>query len=325
MKRREFITLLGSAAAWPLAARAQQAERVRRVGWLGVAIDPGSFALRAALGEGLAKLGWIDGRNLRIDLRVVGEVDQMGAYAAELVSLRPDVIITSGGAATGMVSQQTQTIPIVFTAGGDPVVAGFVRNIDRPEGNITGFSNAEPSIAGKWLELLKEAAPHLARVGIAFNSVLATVQSSYIASVSAAAQALGVKALSMPARTAADIVSGIEAFAAEPNGGLVVLPPSPGVIRDTIVPLAARHRLPAIYPSKEDAAAGGLLAYAPDRIDQARRAASYVDRLLRGAKVAELPVQFPTKYELLVNLKTAKAIGLTVPPTLLARADEVIE
>jgi putative ABC transport system substrate-binding protein len=273
MKRREFITLLGSAAAWPLAARAQQAERVRRVGWLGVAIDPGSFALRAALGEGLAKLGWIDGRNLRIDLRVVGEVDQMGAYAAELVSLRPDVIITSGGAATGMVSQQTQTIPIVFTAGGDPVVAGFVRNIDRPEGNITGFSNAEPSIAGKWLELLKEAAPHLARVGIAFNSVLATVQSSYIGSVSAAAQALGVKALSMPARTAADIVSGIEAFAAEPNGGLVVLPPSPGVIRDTIVPLAARHRLPAIYPSKEDAAAGGLLAYAPDRIDQARRAA----------------------------------------------------
>jgi putative ABC transport system substrate-binding protein len=330
MQRREFIGGLGAAAAWPRVAGAQQGGGMRRIGWLigGAENDLGSRASRAALQEALAKLGWIEGRNLRIDLRFgAGDPAQIRAYAAELVGLAPDVMVTGTGAATEAVRQQTQTIPIVFTAGPDPVATGLLRSIARPEGNITGFSTLEPSIAGKWLELLKEAAPRVTRVAIVFNPELAPSAPIYISLIEAAAPTFGVQAIKMPVRNAVDTVRAIDAFAAEPNGGLLVLPPTPTTaIRETIFQLAAQHRLPAIYnTNRSDADAGGLLAYSPDRVDQNRRAASYVDRLLRGAKVSELPVQFPTKFELIVNLKTAKAIGLTIPEAFLLRADELIE
>jgi len=330
MKRREFITLLGSTAAtWPLAARAQQTERVRRIGWLIAAAenDLGVRATRAAFQKELAKLGWIEGRNLRTEVRFgVGDPDRLYAYAAELVGLVPDVIVTNGGAPTRALQERTQTIPIVFTGGPDAVAAGLVRNISRPEGNATGFSGRPPSILGKSLELLKEAAPRLARVAIIFIPELAAAGPDYIASIEASAPTLGLKTIKTPVRNAVDIVQAIDAFATEPNGGIVTLPPpNTTAIRETIVQLAAHHRLPAIYPFRDDTVAGGLLAYATDPVDQNRRAASYVDRLLRGAKVSELPVQFPTKFDLIVNLKTAKAIGLTVPRILVARATELIE
>jgi putative ABC transport system substrate-binding protein len=224
------------------------------------------------------------------------------------------------------VQQQTPTIPIVFIGGGDPAAIGLVRNIERPEGNTTGFSGPEPSIAGKYLELLKEAAPRISRVAIVFNPEIAPTAPNYISLIEALAPPLGIQATKTPFRNAIEIVRAIDAFAAEPNGGLVILPP-PGTTatRETIVPLSAQHRLPAIYPGSDDAAAGGLLAYITDTVDRHRQAASYVDRLLRGAKVADLPVQFPTKFELVINLKTAKAIGLTIPEALLLRADKVIE
>jgi putative tryptophan/tyrosine transport system substrate-binding protein len=330
MQRREFITLLGgAAAAWPLAARAQQDGRVRRIGWLsnGTEDNPGTQASVAALREGVAKLGWIEGRNLRIDLRFGADnADRFHTYAAELVNIAPDVIVTSGGAASRAVQQQTQTIPIVFTAGGDPVAEGLVRNIARPEGNITGFSTLEPSIAGKWLELLKDAAPHVTRVAIIFVPELATTGASYISSIESAATALGVRTTKSPVRIAVDIVRAIDAFAAEPKGGLVVLPPPPApTIRETLLHLATEHRLPAIYPSREDTVAGGLMSYQADIIDRSRRAAIYIDRILRGAKVNELPIQFPTKIDLVINLNAAKAIGLIIPEAFLLRADEVIE
>jgi putative tryptophan/tyrosine transport system substrate-binding protein len=330
IKRREFMTLLtGAATAWPLAARAQQDGRVRRIGWLagGAESDRARQADLSAFREGLAKLGWIEGRNLRIELRFAADdPDRIRAHAAELIGLAPDVIVTGSGAATSVVHQQTHTIPIVFAAGGDAVADGLVRNIARPESNITGFSNREPSVAGKWLELLKEAAPHLTRVAVIFNPELVPTGPFYISSIEVAATALGVQAIETPVRNVVDIVHAIDAFAAEPNGGLLVLPPSPtAAIHNTILQLTAQHRLPSIYSSLDAAAAGGLLAYASDTADQNRRAASYVDRLLRGAKVSELPVQFPTKFQLIVNLKTAKAIGLTIPEAFLLRADEVIE
>jgi putative ABC transport system substrate-binding protein len=330
MRRREFITLLGaSAATWPLAARAQRAGGMRRIGWLigGTENDRDRQAMQGAFREGLAKLGWIEGRNLRTELRWGDDLDRLAAHAAELVSLAPDVILTNGSAAIRSLQKATQTIPIVFAGGPDPVAAGLMRNIARPEGNITGFSSAEPSIAGKQLELLKEAAPRVARVAIIFNADLVSqISLSYFASIEAAASAFGVRAIQMPVRNAVDIVHAIDAFAAEPNGGLIILPPPPtNAIREVILQLTAQHRLPAIYPSLADAAVGGLLAYTQDRVDQYRRTAAYVDRLLRGARVSELPVQFPTKFELVVNLKTAKAIGLTIPEAFLLRADEVIE
>jgi putative ABC transport system substrate-binding protein len=332
IRRREFITLLGTAAAaWPLAARAQQVGGMRRLGWLiaGAENDLGGRATRTALQEALAKLGWIEGRNLRIDLRFgAGDPVRIRAYAAELVGLAPDVMVTGSGAPTIALQQQTQTIPIVFTGGADAVAAGLVRNIARPEGNITGFSSREPSIAGKCLELLKEAAPRVTKVALVFNPemLVPLIVPFYIASIEAAAPTLGLEAIKTPVRNAVNIVHAIDAFAAEPNGGLLVLPPTPTTaIRDTILQMAAQHRLPAIYTNQADAAAGGLLAYANDPVDQSRRAATYVDRLLRGAKVSELPVQFPTKFQLVVNLKTAKAIGLTIPEAFLLRADEVIE
>jgi putative ABC transport system substrate-binding protein len=330
MRRRKFITLLGgAAAAWPLAARAQQPDGMRRIGVLlgGAENDPGSPATTAALREGLAKLGWIEGRNLRIDLRFgAGDPDRIRAHAAELVSLAPDVIIASGGAATRAAQQQTQAVPIVLTAG-DAAANGLVRNIARPEGNMTGFSTAEPSIAGKWLGLLKEAVPRLASVAIIFNPEIAATGPNYIASIEAAAPALAVQAvIKTPIHDAVDIVRAIDAFATAQDGGLILLPPPlAGAGLDAVLRLAAQHRLPAIYPDRRNVAAGGLMSYDSDRVDLARRAASYVDRLLRGAKVAELPVQFPAKFELVVNLKTAKALGHTIPESFLVRADEVIE
>jgi putative ABC transport system substrate-binding protein len=269
MRRREFISLLGgAAAAWPLAARAQQDGRVRRVGLLsgGAENDPTWPGNVAALREGLAKLGWIEGRNLRIDFRFsAGEPDRMRAYAAELVSLAPDLIVTNTGAATRTAQQQTTTIPIVFTGGGDPVANDLVRSISRPEGNVTGFSVAEPSIAGKWVELLKEAAPRLARVAIIFNPDLSFTSLSYVSSLEAAAPALAVQMVKTTFRNSVDIVRAIDAFAAEPNGGLLVLPPTPTTaIRDTILQLAAQHRLPSFFFGRNDVVAGGLMTYATD-------------------------------------------------------------
>jgi putative ABC transport system substrate-binding protein len=243
------------------------------------------------------------------------------------VNLGPEVIVTSQTVVTRVVQQQTRTIPIVIMGAGDPVINGLVTSIARPEGNTTGFINFEPSMAGKWVELLKEAAPHVTRVAVVHNPDLRTSAiDGYISLIEAAAPALGVQATMMPYRTPVEIVRGIDAFASVPNGGLIVLPPSPiAANRATIFELTTQYRLPAIYPARAHVAAGGLMAYAPDNADLIRRAAGYVDRLLRGAKVSELPVQFPTKFELVVNLKAAKAIGLTIPEAFLLRADELIE
>jgi putative tryptophan/tyrosine transport system substrate-binding protein len=331
VQRREFITLLGgAAAAWPVAVRAQQPERMRRIGVLinGAEGDPYQKPRLAALWEGLAKLAWAEGRNLRIDLRYgAGDLSRIRAYAAELVSLAPEVIVTSTTVTTIAVQQQTKTIPIVFTSGGDPVVSGVVRNIARPEGNATGFSAVENAISGKWLELLKEAAPRLSRVALLFDTgLVSTISQGYISLLEAAAPTFALQTIEMPFRDGIDIVRAIGAFAAEPNGGLLVLPPAPqGANLETIIRLAAQHRLPTIYSLRDIATAGGLMSYGPDAVDRNRRAATYVDRLLRGAKVSELPVQFPTKFELVVNLKTAKSIGLTIPEAFLLRADELIE
>jgi ABC-type uncharacterized transport system substrate-binding protein len=328
MHRRSFLTLLGtSAAACPLAARAQQPQRMRRIGLLSLVAenDSGWQSARSALLEGLAKLGWIEGRNLQIDLRFgAGDIGRMRAFAAELVRLAPDVIVTTSNLATRAAQQATQTIPIVMATGGDFVVTGMVRNIARPEGNITGFSTPEPSIAGKWLELLKEAVPHLTRVAILYNpeSLMAP---SYIAAIEAAAPALSVEIVKNPVRDAFEVVRAVDAFAATPNGGLLVLSvPRAGTL-DAILRLTLQYRMPAIYQGLAAAAAGGLISYGTDITDHYRRAASYIDRILHGAKVSELPVQLPTKFELVVNLKSAKAIGLTIPETFLVRADEVIE
>jgi ABC-type uncharacterized transport system substrate-binding protein len=332
MRRREFIAGLGGAVVWPLVAEAQPTVSKRRIGWLigGAENDQASTADRGALQQALARLGWIEGSNLRIDLRFgASDPDRMRAYAVELVSLMPDVLLANSGAPTRALQQRTLNIPIVFTAGGDPVVDGLVRNIARPEGNTTGFSNYAPAIAGKWLELLKEAAPHLARVALIFNpELIPNTGPFFISSIEAAALELGVQVIKAPVRNSVDIVRAIDALAGEPNGGLLVLPPSPTTtIRDTIFQLATQHRLPALFTNTNriDAAAGGLIVYGPSFADRHRLAASYVDRLLRGAKVSDLPVQFPTKYELIVNLKAAKASGLTIPQSFLLRADEVIE
>jgi putative ABC transport system substrate-binding protein len=326
MRRREFIAGLG-AAGWPMVARAQPAERVRRIGVLSGGSED-SVVTRAnltALREGLAMLGWIEGRNLRIDLRfTASDPDRIRAYVIELVSLAPDVIVTTSRPATTAAQQQTKTVPIVFTAGSDPESSGEVRNIRRPEGNTTGVIIAEDSLSGKWLELLKEAAPYITRVALLFNPQ--TVNFSYFPSIEAAAPLLGVHAIKTPVRDPLEIVRAIDAFAVEPNGGLLVIPVLPsGANFEMLIRLAAQHRLPAVYYSRVGVAAGGLMTYAAVPSDGYRRAATYVDRILRGAKVAELPVQFPTKFELVINLKTAKALGLDMPPSLLARADEVIE
>jgi putative ABC transport system substrate-binding protein len=327
MRRRDFITLLGGAAvAWPLAARAQQGEKVRRIGVLvgGAEDNSNTRANLAALGDGLAKLGWIEGRNLRIDLRfTLSDPTRMRAYAVELVSLAPDVIVTSSRPATTAVQEQTKSIPIVFTAGNDPVSNGLLQNIARPEGNTTGFTSTVDSLIGKWLALLKEAAPHVTRVALVFNPQ--TVNAGYFGSIEAAAPLPGVQAIKTPVRDPLELVRAIDAFAAEPNGGLLVVPVLPEDSYQMLHRVAAQHRLPAIHSNRGRVVDGGLMAYGTDFPDIYSRAAAYVDRILRGTKVSELPVQSPTKFELVVNLKTAKALGLTIPEGFLLRADELIE
>jgi putative ABC transport system substrate-binding protein len=329
--RREFIAGLGGAATWRLAARAQPADGMRRLGVLaaGTENDQITQASIAALRDGLAKLGWVEGRNLRVDLRFGGgDLDRFGAYAAELVRLAPNAIVTDGGAAMRAVQQQTRSVPIVITGGADPVANGIVKSLARPEGNVTGITNLYSSIGGKWLELLKEAVPQLERVALINNPQLTldAAGSIYIPSIEEAARQLAVKAINVPYRDAVDIVHAIDAFAAEPNGGLIIMPPPPtAALRETILRLAAQHRLPTIYANRDLAAEGGLMAYGSAPTDRFRRAASFVDRILRGAKVSELPVEYPTKFELVINLKTAKAIGLTIPESFLLRADELIE
>jgi putative ABC transport system substrate-binding protein len=327
VRRRVFITLLGgAAAAWPLAARAQQGEKVRRIGVLANSSEDNSNtrANLTALREGLAKLGWIEGRNLRIDQRfTLSDPARMRTYAVELVGLAPDAIIATSRPVTTAVQEQTKSIPIVFTAGSDPVSNGLLQNIARPEGNTTGFTSAVDSLSGKWLELLKAAAPHITRVALVFNPQ--TVNVGYFRPIEAAAPLLGVQAIKTPVRDPLELVRAIDAFAAEPNGGLLVVPVLPEDSYQMFHRVAAQHRLPAIHYTRGKVVDGGLMTYATDFPDIHRRAAAYVDSILRGTKVSELPVQSPTKFELVVNLKTAKALGLTIPEGFLLQADELIE
>jgi putative ABC transport system substrate-binding protein len=321
MRRRELITLIGGAAAWPLAARAQQGQRVRRIGIL-LRGDPTDRILQ---GDWLAKLGWIEGRNVRFDRRFsADDPDRLRALADELVRLAPDVIVVVSLPATRLVLQRTRTIPIVFSNVGDPVAGGLLQDIARPEGNVTGITSVYQSMGGKWLQLLKEAAPRIARVALIFNSDLVTA--THFPSVEVAAEVLDVKAIRAPYRNAAELERAIDTFAAEPNGGLLMVPPPPsGSTRELINRLAVKYRLPTIYPGKEFAAVGGMMGYGTNTVELLGIVASYVDRILRGAKINELPVQFPTKFDLVINLKTAKAIGLTLSEAFLLRADELIE
>jgi putative ABC transport system substrate-binding protein len=328
MRRREFISLLGGAAAWPLAARAQQG--VRRIGVLmGYAeSDLEAQAHIAAFREGLQKLGWTEGRNIQIDTRWAAPDDaaSMRRFAKELVALQPDVILSNTTPTTTALLQQTLTIPIVFAIVADPIGSGFVASFARPGGNVTGFTFTEPTMAGKWLELLKEIAPRVVRIAMLFNPVSATYADYWLNPFRAAAPSFAVEAIAAPVRDTSELESVIAAQAREPNGGLIAMPDSfTDAHRVEITSLAARYRLPAVYPFRFFAEVGGLLSHGVDRTDNFRRAATYVDRILKGEKPADLPVQTPTKYELVINMKTAKALGLDVPPTLLARADEVIE
>jgi putative ABC transport system substrate-binding protein len=329
VKRREFITLLGGAAvAWPLAARAQPGERARRVGVLMTfpADDPEAQARVGALLQGLQEVGWAIGRNLRIDVRWAGaNADDIRRHAAELAALGPGVIVANGGAATGPLLQATRTVPIVFAIVPDPVGAGYVVSLARPGGNATGFMLFEYSIGAKWLELLKQIAPGVTRVGVLRDPAL-TAGTGQFGAIQAVAPSFGVEVSPINLRDVPEIERAIAAFARSPNGGLIATGSALTVVhRDLLVALAARHRLPAIYLGRHFAARGGLISYGPDFVDQYRRAAGYVDRILRGEKPADLPVQAPVKFELVVNLKTAKALGIEIPSMLLARADEVIE
>ncbi len=327
LKRREFITLLGGAAAWPLAARAQR-ERMRRVGVLvpGVADDPEWQARVGAFQQALALLGWTIGRNVRIDTRWgTTSAAEIRRQAAELAALAPDVILAGGASGVGPLLQATRTVPIVFTLGVDPVGAGVVDSLARPGGNATGFMAWEFSIAGKWLELLKQIAPGVTRVAVLRDASQAFATSLF-AVMQAVAPSLGVEVIPVNMRNADEIEQSVGIFARSPNGGLIPVASAAAVRhRELILTLAARYRLPAIYWERFFVAAGGLMSYGADLVGQFRQAASYVDRILKGEKPADLPVQAPTKYELVINLKTAKALGLEAPPTLLARADEVIE
>jgi putative ABC transport system substrate-binding protein len=326
LKRREFITLLGGAAAWPLAARAQQGERLRRIGVLmAQAVDDPTSPIRVtAFAQGLQELGWTVGGNVRIDYRWATSDAERVRYAAELVALGPDVVLATSGATVGALQQASRTIAIVFVQTIDPVGGGWVASLARPGGNATGFAAYEFSMFGKLLELLKEVAPGIARVAV-IRDPSVPAGSGGFAAIQTAAPAFGVELTPIGVRDADEIERGIAGFARGPNSGLITVGPPSSVAphRDLIVALVARHRLPAVYPTRNFV--NGLISYGPDAIDQYRRAASYIDRILKGEKPAGLPVQAPTKYELIINLKTANALGLEVPPTLLARADEVIE
>jgi putative tryptophan/tyrosine transport system substrate-binding protein len=327
MRRREFITLLGgAAAAWPLAARAQQPERVRRIGVLlaTAADDAEHQAWVAAFHQGLALSGWIIGRNVRIDTRwATVNAAELRRHAAELAALAPDVILASGASAVGAVLQATRTVPVVFPVLGDPVAAGFVDSLARPGGNATGFMIFEYSLAGKWLELLKQIAPDVTRVAVLRDPSQAGT--SQFTAIQTVAPSLRMEVNPVNVRDAGEIERAVAAFAHSPNGGLIVTSGPATLHRDLIVTLAAQHKLPAVYFERSFVAAGGLISYGPDFVDQFRKAAGYVDRILKGEKPADLPVQAPTKYETVLNMKTAKALGLDVPATVLVRADEVIE
>jgi ABC-type uncharacterized transport system substrate-binding protein len=329
MTRREFITLMGGAAmAWPLAARAQQAERVRRIGVLVnlPADDPQAQVRNAALLQGLQELGWTVGRNLRIDFRWdAGNADNARKFAAELLALAPDVILTPGTSALEPLLQATRVVPIVFVHVADPVGAGFVESLARPGGNVTGFTNIEYGVSGKWLELLKEITPRVTRAAVLRDSTL-TSGTAQLAAIQAVAPSLGVEVSPINVRNAGEIERGVAAVARSANGGLIV-PASGWAVRhrDLIITRAGQHKLPAVYFDRYFVTAGGLISYGPDLVDQYRQAAGYIDRILKGEKAADLPVQTPTKYQIVLNLKTAKALGFDIPTTLLARADEVIE
>jgi putative ABC transport system substrate-binding protein len=328
MRRREFIVLLGGAVtAWPLVTRAQQPDRTLRIGVLVPAVesDPAYQARIAAFRESLQKLGWSEGRNVRFDYRWAGvDPERMRASAAELVSLAPDVLLSVSNQATAILSQQTRTIPIVFVAN-DPVETGLITSMAHPGGNMTGFTPFEVSLGGKWLQLLKEVTPRLARVAVLYTPGGAG-SLAMLRTIEEVGPSLGVETTSVPARDPAEIERAIDAFSREANGGLIVLTgPGTNANRELIIALAARHRLPAIYPSRDSVANGGLISYGADQVDQFRQAGSYVDRILKGEKPGDLPVQAATKFELIVNLKTAKALGLNIPESFLLRADELIE
>jgi putative ABC transport system substrate-binding protein len=330
MRRREFITLFGVAAlAGPWAARAQQPDRVRRVGVLmsRAADDPEEQARLSAFRQGLQELGWTDGRNVRIDYRwAAADAGRSRTYAAELVALAPDVILASASASVASLLQTTRTVPIVFVNIIDPVGAGYVARLARPGGNATGFTAFEYSLSGKWLELLKEIAPDLTRIAILRDPAIAAGIGQFAAIQAMAPSSLGVELSPIDVRDGGEIERDVATFARESNGGLVVTASSGAAVhRELIIMLATRYRLPTVYPFRFFVTNGGLISYGPDPIDVFRRAAGYVDRILKGEKAADLPVQAPTKYELAINLKTAKALSLTLPPSLLARADEVIE
>jgi putative ABC transport system substrate-binding protein len=328
IRRRDFITLLGGAAAWPVAARAQQGDRVRRIGVLSTG-DENDFekARISALTQALAGLGWTEGRNVRLDLRWGGDdINRIRALAQELVGLQPDIILTNGTPATVAVQRETRTIPIVFVGLTDPVASGIVPRLNQPGGNITGFAFIEATLGGKWLELLSEIAPGLKRAAFMFNPDTAPFSSVFLPSLETAARSLKVEPIIAHIHSDAEIETAITALGREPGGGLVVMPDTfVNVHRASIISAAARSNVPAVFWLSDFAREGGLLSYGVEGVDLFRRAASYVDRILRGAKPGDLPVQLPTKFEMVVNLKTAKALGLMVPQSILLRADEVIE
>jgi len=327
MRRRSFITLLGGAAAWPLAAHAQQPERVRRIGVLtGIGDDERAQARFAVFGQALAQLGWIEGRNMRIDYRRGGgDIDRTRKHATELAASAPDVIFATGGPAVEQLLKATRAVPIVFAFTPDPVGAGLVESLSQPGGNATGFLQFEYSLSGKWLELLKQIAPGVTRAAVLRDPAI-TAGIGQFAVIQSVAPSLGVEVVPISVQDAAEIERAVTAFARSGDRGLIVTGSASAFVhRELIVALAARHKLPAVYFLRDSVTSGGLISYGADFIEQYRRAAGYVDRILKGAKPADLPVQAPTKYELVINLKTAKALGIEVPPTLLARADEVIE
>ena len=328
LNRRAFITLLGGAAAWPLAARAQQREQMRRIGALmnTAADDPEGQARLMAFGQELARLGWIDGHNVHIDVRWgAGDVGRFRQYAVELVGLAPDAILASAGTVVPILLEATRTIPIVFAQTGDPVGAGYVASLARPGGNATGFTPFEFGIAGKWLELLKQIDSGVLRAAVIRDASDPAGMGQWGA-IHAMAPSQGIEVTPINARDPGEIERAVTTLVRGSKLGLVVTASAPtAVYRDMIIALAARLRLPAVYPYRYHVVSGGLIAYGPDTIDQYRRAAGYVDRIIRSEKPGDLPVQAPTKYELIINMKTAKALGLNVPPSLLARADEVIE
>jgi len=326
MRRREFISLLGGAAAWPLAVRAQQGERVRRIGVLMnlAADDPEGQARLTAFAQGLQQLGWTDGRNVRIDYRwAAGDAAAFHRYPEELLALAPDIILASATPSVQALQKVTRTVPIVFALVADPVGAGIVESLARPGGNTTGFTPMEYGISAKWLELLKEIAPRVTRVAVLRDLTIGLGQ---LGAIQAVAPLFGVELRAGGLRDAGEIERTVTAFAGSSNAGLIVTASTSGAVhRDLITMLAARYRLPAVYSFRYYVTGGGLISYGANTFDIHRRAASYVDRILKGEKPADLPVQTPTKYELVINLKTARALGLEIPPTLLARADEVIE